>query len=154
MLRLLVLLALLAAACPAPAYAQSSIDGFSNCPAVADLPGSAGTSTVRAPDDRACFDFDSDVSPGDESGGLYVLNGPAYLCLDADLNGTGGSAVVEVQHCITEEVSDATCSDTGDANLTLSTSNTCAAVRRGTYRLEIETAPSGTEDARVETRRY
>jgi len=154
MLRYLALIALLAAACPAPAYAQSSIDNFSDCPEVAGLPGSAGTQTVAAPGDKACFDFDSDVSAGFESGGVFVMNGPATICLDPDLNGTGGSAVVDIQRCVTEAVGDATCSDTGAADLTLSSSNTCAAVHRGTWRLEVTTPPSGTEDARVEIRRY
>ena len=146
-------LALFAAACPAPAYAQSTANDFTDCPRVADLPGNVVTGSVGGPDssDR-CFDFDSGLSPA-TSGLLRVGVTPASFCLDPDLNasGTSGAAVVSVERCDGDVAADNTCIPIG---VTLSGSDPCAALSKANYRLNVTTLPTGTEDARVRAGGY
>lgn len=148
---LLSLTALLALA--SPAWGQSAND-FTNCGSLAAAAVTTDTK-VGPSNGRFCYDFDEGTVAGTETGRFIIASEAATVCLNADRNGVAGTAVVDVQHCVGttgDGTSDNTCADTG---ITLSASAPCGgqAFGSGEYRLQIVTAATAGEDARVEVRR-
>lgn len=138
--------------CTSVAYAQTSQNGFTDCKSPVSSASIVGAASLKAERGRKlCFDFDSGF--GTASSSSFVVSADAAkICLDPDRGGTGGAAIVDIQVCPTSDpAGDNTCADTG---LTLNGSNPCEAVVRGSYRYEVTTAPTGTQDAQITAEGY
>lgn len=140
-----------------PALAQQSIDDFvSPCSVVGDLPLAAGSEATNrgiGGGEVLCYEFDSGHGVA-ASQRLFVRpTAAASICLDPDRRSSGatGAAVVDVQWCGPDGATANACLDTG---LVLTGANSCEAVQWGSYRFNVTTAPTGTEDAVIVIRGY
>lgn len=137
--------------CPLAVLAQSSVDGFTPCYSLSEIPGTPLTTGIKIGQNGAlCYEFDSDH--GAAASALFNVQATAAtVCLLADRNSTGGAAVVVIDWCGTDGATANTCEATP---LSISASSPCEAIARGLYRFDVTTAPAGTEDAQIVIRGY
>ncbi len=147
----LVLLSLIFAV---PAFAQSSIDGWTDCStaAVNVTSGDVVVNPRVGIGAQICFEFDNDHATGTSA--IFVVDSSAAaVCLVQDRGGTGGAAVVALEACPGK---DAVSANICAVIVTTFTDDACQAVAGGgsRYRLDVTTEVAGTENAFVHVRGY
>ena len=129
-----------------PAFAQAA-NAWRQCGPIGSV--TAKTASIGV-NDCAQYEFDEAGGTTTADSSFSILGNAASVCLDSNVAGTAGSAVVEIEACPSGVVSANTCG----AATVLAAGLTCGAFTRGTYRIDVIIAVTVTEDATVTIRGY